>query len=253
MISYPLRVRQDFSHAAATYDVHASLQRQVTGDLAQIAQPFMSPGTHWLDVGCGTGALTHWLSAQARSVPTLVQLDLAEGMCRLAAPFAPTLCADALHLPFAPATFDGAFSSLTLQWATPIEAALGELRRVLRPGSVLAFSTLLPGTLAELEEAFTHAGLPSPLHLFYPAHIWEAALLTHGFRLETRQTHAVPLPFATPRAVLAHLKGLGATRKRDTQPLTPGQLTGALRAYPRTAEGGVTATYHLWLGLARAV
>lgn len=253
MIPYTTRVRQDFTEAAETYDNHATLQRQVSADLANLARHYLLSAECWLDVGCGTGALARWLSQEATALSALVQLDVAEGMCRRAVSHAPTVCADALHLPFASSTFDGVFSSLTLQWATPLEATIHELRRVLRPAGVLAFSTLLPGTLAELAEAFEQAGLASPLHSFYPASIWEAALIAHGFRLESHQTQTISVPFTGPEAVLAHLKGIGATRKRETRALTRSQLHACLRAYPRTKEGNVTATYQLWLGLAHAI
>ena len=58
------------------------------------------------------------------------------------------------RLPLASASVDLVFSNLMLQWCQPPDAALAEVRRVLRPGGFLAFSTFGPATLQELRSAW---------------------------------------------------------------------------------------------------
>ncbi len=48
-------------------------------------------------------------------------------------------------LPLATATFDLAWSNLAVQWCGNLSTALRELYRVVRPGGVVAFTTLVQG------------------------------------------------------------------------------------------------------------
>ena len=56
---------------------------------------------------------------------------------------------------FADNQFDFCFSNLAVQWCDSLAAALAGLVRVTRPGGVVAFSTLLSGSLDELNQAFS--------------------------------------------------------------------------------------------------
>lgn len=252
MTAYLQRVANDFSRASAGYDQHAHLQRQVTQALATHAAPQMISGTHWLDAGCGTGALARLLGASPAII--LTQLDLAFGMCQQAyGQSSLTVCADLRHLPFASAQFDGIFSSLALQWATPIDQAMLELRRVTQSGGMLALSTLLPGTLRELEGAFYAAAEPSRLHRFHPLAEWQASLLASGWRIQHASLMPITLPFGSVQDVLRHLQGLGATRKTGLQPLSPNALKRIIAHYPLTETGQVSAHFEVWIALALAV
>jgi ubiquinone/menaquinone biosynthesis C-methylase UbiE len=96
-----------------------------------------------LGVGPGTSALE---MARAAAAHRHVGLDRAGPMLRLAQAAAraagvplPLVQADALALPFAPASFDGATGHSFLYLLSDPTAALLELRRVLRPGGVVVF------------------------------------------------------------------------------------------------------------------
>lgn len=53
------------------------------------------------------------------------------------------LAGDIESLPLATATFDLAWSNLAVQWCGNLSTALRELYRVVRPGGVVAFTTLV--------------------------------------------------------------------------------------------------------------
>jgi SAM-dependent methyltransferase len=94
----------------------------------------------WLDVGCGTGALTAAVAAQAQPA-TLVGIDpspgfLAKARERVAG--ATFRVADALALPLADATADVVVSGLVLNFVADTGRGLAEMRRVCAPGGIVA-------------------------------------------------------------------------------------------------------------------
>ena len=100
------------------------------------------PSSHWLDVGCGTGALTRTILA--RAAPASVHgVDPAEGYLAVARrevqdPRARFVPGDAQRLPAAAATYDAIVSGLVLNFVPDVAAALSEMRRVATPGGTIA-------------------------------------------------------------------------------------------------------------------
>ncbi|MBI3751432.1 MAG: methyltransferase domain-containing protein [Chloroflexi bacterium] len=109
-----------------------------------------------LDLGTGTGTLPIAL-LRRRPEAEVVGVDPSPAMLQLAAHAAreglppalaarfSTATAFADELPFDDGSFDLAMSSFVLQLVPSRTAALGELRRVLRPGAVLGWVTWLVG------------------------------------------------------------------------------------------------------------
>jgi SAM-dependent methyltransferase len=87
-----------------------------------------------LDVGCGTGN---------PSIATIEAIDCEEVFVdalrqRNSDPRIHAQRGDACALPYAAASFDQAFSLLVLHFVTDPQRAVGEMRRVLRPGGIAA-------------------------------------------------------------------------------------------------------------------
>jgi SAM-dependent methyltransferase len=98
-----------------------------------------------LEIGSGTGYFSLNLM-QLGLVERLVATDISAGMLAELEATAATLglevrteTLDAERLPFEDRSFDLAFGHAVLHHLPDLEAALGELRRVLRPGGTLAF------------------------------------------------------------------------------------------------------------------
>jgi SAM-dependent methyltransferase len=115
----------------------------------RIAQDFIAwlglpAGLSWLDVGCGTGALTETILSIAD--PSAVKgIDasppyLAVASKRITDPRARFETGAAQHLPERPSTYDVAVSGLVLNFVPQPEEAAKEMARVVRPrGSVAAY------------------------------------------------------------------------------------------------------------------
>jgi len=95
-----------------------------------------------LDAGCGNGVWLRTL-AEGFGVATVVGLDLSEGMLAAAreAGASRLVAGDLQSLPFGDETFDAVLCLWMLYHVASHEAALAEVRRVLRPGGVLVAAT----------------------------------------------------------------------------------------------------------------
>jgi ubiquinone/menaquinone biosynthesis C-methylase UbiE len=153
------RVTRGRDAARRTYDRLSRWYDVVEGHWERHAQGLtldalaVREGEAVLEVGFGTGHVLRQLAHAAGPEGAVVGIDLAPGMIRvtrsrLAARPLPRMPAmvegDAVHLPFAGAAFDEAYSSFVLElFDTPlIPQVLAECRRVLRPGGRIAVVTL---------------------------------------------------------------------------------------------------------------
>ncbi|MCG6507783.1 methyltransferase domain-containing protein, partial [Vibrio parahaemolyticus] len=146
---------QAFGKAAQSYDRHAAFQRDVAQRLLAKLPDNLS-GWHILDLGCGTGYCSQALQQRGARVTCAdlspAMLEQAKQRCGIEG--GGYVEADAEALPFSDATFDCVFSSLALQWCDDLSRPLKEIRRVLKVGASAYFSTLLDGSLLELQRSW---------------------------------------------------------------------------------------------------
>ncbi len=100
------------------------------------------PGARWLDLCCGTGILSQAIAARFHPAHVL-GLDRAAAQIEFArrhrgAPSIEFQVADAVSLPLEDSIFDVCVSGLGLNFVSDPAKALSELRRVSRPGGVVA-------------------------------------------------------------------------------------------------------------------
>jgi len=97
-------------------------------------------GERVLDIGCGPGFLVHDLAGAVGATGHTTGLDNSASMLALALHRCRALAnahfanGDALSLPFDDDAFDAAVVTQVYEYVPDIEKALGELRRVVRPG-----------------------------------------------------------------------------------------------------------------------
>lgn len=254
-------IRRAADRAAAGYDAHAVLQREVGARLRERLEllPDLQPATI-LDVGSATGegaAALQQRWPQAR----LVALDLStamlrEGRARRGAACAWSVCGDAQALPLATSSVDLVHANLCLQWCEDAGAAIAGFRRVLRPGGVLLFSTFGPDTLKELRDAAAAVDRFPHVSRFIDMHHIGDALLVTGFRDPVMEREDFILTYPDAAALLRDLKGLGATNAdaaRRRALTAPGRLRALLAtADEQREEGGLPITWEVVYGHALA-
>ncbi len=201
------RVAAQFGLAATSYPQHARLQRHAAARL----MAWLPRQLPWL-VDLGTGPL--WYREQLqRHCDQLLALDLSWSMlAQASAQGVDAVQGDATLLPLLPQSLDALYSSLMLQWCAKPELVLQQVAHALKPGAVAVFSTLLQGTLTELEHAWAQLDSYRHINEFLPLQYFQQlrpGLDAMGVTV-TLESELVQLPYATVRELARELKGLGA-------------------------------------------
>ena len=149
-------------------------------------------GRHWLDIGCGTGALC--AAIIARCAPASVTgIEPSEGFLNSAqanlAGCAKLIRATATAIPLADASVDATVSGLVLNFVTDVPAAVAEMQRVTRPGGCIGAYVWDYGAKMELIRNF-----------------WDAAVELDP--AATALDEAVRFPLCRPEALLELFSGL---------------------------------------------
>ena len=212
-----------FGRAAAHYEQHADLQRQSADAL--LAMLPQRKYTHVLDAGCGPGWMSrHWRERHAQ----VTALDLS-----------PPMLVQARQKDAA---------DLAVQWCGNLSTALRELYRVVRPKGVVAFTTLVQGSLPELHQAWQAVDERPHANRFLPPDEIEQSL--NGVHYQ-HHIQPITLWFDDALSAMRSLKGIGATHLhegRDPRILTRSQLQRLQLAWPQQ-QGRYPLTYHLFLGV----
>jgi malonyl-CoA O-methyltransferase len=211
----PRSVARSFGAASATYESAAQLQAEVRSELLSRLTLLKEPPRAVLDLGAGTGLAAAELKRRFRGAK-VTATDIAAPMLQLARKHSrwwrPIRCveADARALPFDTASFDLVFSNLMLQWLQPPDAALAEIRRVLRPGGLLLASSFGPGTLQELRAAWSAADAGVHVNEFIDMHDLGGALQRAGFAEPVLDVDRHLQHHASVKELMHGLKAIGA-------------------------------------------
>lgn len=140
-----------------------------------------------LDLGAGTGSAGRDLARRFRKAH-VVSVDPVVSLLRRARSRAPRwfsrhryVAAEAERLPMSPHSVDLIVSNLAMPWFDPVDDALAECLRILRPGGLLLLGTLGPDTLKELALSWPDRGDSHRMHPFADMHVLGDALVHTGF------------------------------------------------------------------------
>lgn len=251
------QVAESFGRAAGSYDNVAYFQRDVGNRLMSLIprDALIAQNKTVVDLGCGTGYFTPKLQHNDNQV---VGVDLSAGMITYAREHRKGdinwVVGDAEILPFADNSVDLVFSSLAIQWCNSYPQLFAELFRVLKPGGVVAFSTLLNGTLKELEASWQEVDSYRHVNSFSVGSDIDEASNAAGFSRLSKEQYTDVLSFETVKSLTRELKMLGAHNVNEGRPL---KVTGRERilrfkqAYEkyRREDGYLPASYEVLLSV----
>lgn len=255
------RVKQHFSKAAATYDEAAIIQRRTAEDVAERTLLLTCEKKTILELGCGTGLLTEQLVKHYPDA-AISAVDLATDMLLYAKSRLTTkpplwqfwseakspvrwVQADAYALPFDDASFDLIVSNFMLQWCQDLDRVFAEMRRVVKPGGAILFSTFGPDTLKELRQAWVRVegdAAHQRFNEFIDMHDLGDALIRNGFGQPVMDVEQVRLIYDDAMQVMRDLKTLGATQANQSNQsargmLGRGTLSAVIAAYEQYRDG----------------
>lgn len=245
------KIKQSFAAASVTYDGVAALQRTVgKALLAAIDADRLDKSL--LDLGCGTGFLTAGLLPRAQSI---IALDIALPMLqvtrtKLADPANVSyVCADAEQLPLAGQVVDGVLSNLALQWCINLETVFTDIKRVLKPGGQLMFSTFGPQTLQELKSAWAEVDDYNHVNEFYSAEQLTHFLQLSGYVEVVIESALYKSSYDSVLVLMKELKHIGAhnvNAGRKQSITTKTQMQRMIAAYEQYRTGDlIPATFEV--------
>jgi len=165
----------------------------------RLAEPFLEfagvrPNDRVLDVGCGTGVITAALGARGcKAVGVDASEPYLDGARRLRShPNVVYEVGDARHMQYPDASFDACVSTLAIDVIPEVDQVVAEMRRVTRPGGVVACGV------------FDFWGGWSAQDLVYDT----GAVLDEGIRALRDYMKARPLVWANGQAALWRKTGL---------------------------------------------
>ncbi|MEA2640424.1 MAG: hypothetical protein QOF51_1818, partial [Chloroflexota bacterium] len=159
---------------ASRYDAEHGYVTRYGESLIDVLAP--QSGERILDLGCGTGHLTHQIAERGAAV---VGIDISTAMIEQARAAYPDLefhVANAASFSFAE-SFDAVFSNAALHWipATAQDAVAASIARALRPGGRLVAELGVRGNIGRIRLALEDAlrsvapDVPVPNPWFFPS------------------------------------------------------------------------------------
>ena len=160
-------------------------------------------------------------------------------------------------LPFAEQSFDLAVSGLSLHLINDLPGALIQIRRCLKPDGLMLAALLGGQTLQELRQAWLIAeeeltgGVSPRVAPFADVRDLGRLIQRAGFALPVADTDVVRVTYASPLALMAEIKAMGASNmltERRRVPVTRGLLMRAAQIYAERfglSDGRIPATFEI--------
>ena len=254
--------------AKIAFDASDDYERFMGGWSRAIGEQFLSwlappVDSKWLDIGCGTGAFSELILRRC-APKTVVGIDPSSAQIEYARKLlanAEFHVADSMDLPFGENEFDIAASALVIHFIPDRAKAFAEMKRVLRPGGLVAGYTWKRTVTADfapyvpmlrgvetvggeaLRSPFVPEGSKDGMHAALAAAGYDAIEVTE---IEVNQSfldfdeywEVQTLPFSPPGKSVARLDDAQRTRLRDLMRETLPTASDGSITYSATALAG---------------
>ena len=216
-----------------------------------------------LDLGAGTCAVARALVHRFRGA-IVVSVDPVVGLLHRAQSRAPRwlsrhryVAAEAERLPLSSCSVDLIVSNLAMPWFDPMEDALSECLRTLRPGGLLMLSTLGPDTLKEFASAWSYQSGARRMHPFPDMHVLGDVLVHAGFAdvvMDVQRVQYQVPDFRRLCRILSRSGGSGvlSTRRRGLSSAVRFRNAAGRYESQSRPDGALPVTVELVFGHARA-
>jgi malonyl-CoA O-methyltransferase len=257
-INNPIKLKKQiaasFGAKISGYGDNAVIQQRLLERLLPSILEHCSPGSIWLDVGCGNCFLERKLHDEHFS-GTIFAFDIALQsllFCKNQLHESTRwLCADIDAAPFKAAMVDGIVCASVLQWSENLDRALQTISALLKPRGYFIFSLFTSESFRQLTEMRKRFNLPTSIIL--PQHRTIDELLDrNGFSCCTTEDFSDTLYFPSAMALLKHLSAIGSTNVSSQRMSRTSLLRfcSEFEAVFRTSQG-IPLTYSALLGYAR--
>ena len=208
------KIARTFGAASQSYDISARLQRYSGKHLMNWLP--QTQDLTVLDLGSGTGFFTNILASRYKRV---VGLDISTKMLNYAKSHRDKkiqwIEADAFNMPLESESVDLIYSNLVIQWFDPLNKAFDEILRVLKPGGLFIFSTLVEGTLYELKSSWAQVDNDKHVNDFKTEDELQQLVESKSARFLNKSCKDIVLEYENVLHLAHELKGLGANRVSD--------------------------------------
>jgi len=247
-----IKIAKSFGSASQSYDISARLQR-FSGKHLMPWLPKENDLTV-LDLGSGTGFFTDLL---AESYQQVIGLDLSKKMLHFSAQTRHKkiawIEADAHKIPLKDASIDFIYSNLVIQWCDPLDIAIKEMLRVLKPGGFIIFTTLVEGTLHELKSSWKKVDDDQHVIDFKSERDLNEFFNTNNSNVVEYKCQDIVLEYENVIHLARELKGLGANHlpKKQNKGLSGKAKWFAMTQHYQSflePNGIYPATYRLYSG-----
>lgn len=148
MLNNHLLVKQKFSNAAKNYLEYADIQKQSALEIISRFNKLNDDGMI-LDLGSGVGTFNHC----DRHHHDIILFDLSLEMLRYSKS-KKCINGNANNLPILSNSINTVISNLMIQWVTDKSLVIHEINRILKPDGYVILTTLVKGSLFELQTAW---------------------------------------------------------------------------------------------------
>ncbi|SFV65775.1 Biotin synthesis protein BioC [hydrothermal vent metagenome] len=243
------QVRLSFNKSATSYNQHGILQKEIANRLFENLQTIKLQPKKILDLGAGTGFLTHQLN-NAYKNSQVIALDFAQESLKINLKNSTNtaVCADVYHLPFTDNSIDIITSNLMLQWCSDYQKVFLECFRVLKPNGVFMFSTFGVDTLKELKKSWENVDNNPHINQFTDMHLLGDTLLQQGFFSPIIEMENIILTYDKVIDLIQDLKGIGANtvQQRKSGLITPNKFNKMQQNYEQfRVDNKLPATYEV--------